>query len=450
MTTDSKHKSADQALEYLCWVVNAEVLFDFAMKTYDFELVIMVAKHTQKDPKEYLPYLKKLQEMDPVFMRYQINFDLKDYDNALLELSKGEDKYFEKCLELITKYELYELALTLFHSNEPLFASVYEHYGNYLKGKKQYYEAGYAYLRSKKEENALKCFVDSGALNEVTSLIRKLKITDEKKLEELFIEFMDVCSAAKKPAEVEKLYAYLKERQVFLDSDTLQIKMMDSLLRGKKWKVAYLFYLETNFPIVHEEFNNGIQLASNLRMNEFKKNKDFFDEKYNRLLKVQNLKRTSPHLFIFDNKMLEDNVSETGSVISSQSGRSMKSKKSSASRTSKKSKAKMAKRTVKEGSPLEEEYLIMILLELKMSKEDIENLRELITVLNYLKLSQDYGKVLDKQLEVYLKNVNPIISDELFSVAQQDFINKSPEMKELFPQLFKAKKNANGELITKD
>ena len=48
----------------------------------------MVAKHTQKDPKEYLPYLKSLQELDPILCRYQINFDLKHYEDALFELSK--------------------------------------------------------------------------------------------------------------------------------------------------------------------------------------------------------------------------------------------------------------------------------------------------------------------------------------------------------------------------
>lgn len=48
----------------------------------------MVAKQTQKDPKEFLPYLKKLQEMDPILMKFQINYDLKYYEDALIELSK--------------------------------------------------------------------------------------------------------------------------------------------------------------------------------------------------------------------------------------------------------------------------------------------------------------------------------------------------------------------------
>ena len=86
--TEEKSSIADQALEYLCWVVNANTLYDYALKTYDFELVIMVAKHTQKDPKEYLPYLKSLQEKESALMRYQINFDMKHYEDALIELSK--------------------------------------------------------------------------------------------------------------------------------------------------------------------------------------------------------------------------------------------------------------------------------------------------------------------------------------------------------------------------
>lgn len=160
-----KHKAADKALEYLCWVVNADILFDFALRTYDFELVIMVAKHTQKDPKEYLPYLKRLKELDHYQMRYQINIDLKNYEDALTQLSKAGDKYFETCLELINKHELYELAFSLFQSDEKLFSAINHAYGQYLVSKKRHFEAGYALLRSEHLKDALKCFTVSFDLN---------------------------------------------------------------------------------------------------------------------------------------------------------------------------------------------------------------------------------------------------------------------------------------------
>ena len=110
---------ADKALEFLCWIVKADTLFDFALKTYDFELVIMCAKHTQKDPKEYLSYLNSLEEIkkkDIILMKYQINMDQKYYSDALIEISKGGDKYFDKCLQLIKDHKLclVQIKLVLF------------------------------------------------------------------------------------------------------------------------------------------------------------------------------------------------------------------------------------------------------------------------------------------------------------------------------------------------
>jgi elongator complex protein 1 len=448
-TNNTKHKNADQALEYLCWIVNADILFDFALKTYDFELVIMVAKHTQKDPKEYLPYLRKLQEMDPVLMRYQINMDLKSYEDALIEVSKGGEAYFDKSLELITKYELYEKAFPLFKDNEALYANVYMNYAKYLEGKKNYIEAGYAFLRAKNNEAAMKNFTNAGAVNEITSLIGRMKITDLELLEDMFSEIIDICSGANKADEVERLFTWLKDKPYFVESLLCQSKLMDTLIRVKKWKLAYMFYYETAFPSVREEFNNQISLAANLRINEFNKNKQLFEEKYNRLLKVQHEKRTNPNLYILDNKLLEDNVSDTGSVVSSVSNKSSKSKKSTSSKMTKKSQKKISKRTVKEGSPLEEDFLIIILSELKLTVQDIDNVREFVSVLNYLKQT-DLSKQITDLLNDYLNNVNPVVTYELISVGQQGIINNNPEMRELFPQLFPEKRGDKKTGIVKD
>ena len=46
-----------EALEYVSWLVKPDRLFDVALTTYDFDLVTLVASQTQKDPKEYVPYL---------------------------------------------------------------------------------------------------------------------------------------------------------------------------------------------------------------------------------------------------------------------------------------------------------------------------------------------------------------------------------------------------------
>ena len=50
-------------------------------------MVLQVAKHTQKDPKQYLPYLKQLQELEPIYRKFKIQKDLKQYTLALAELA---------------------------------------------------------------------------------------------------------------------------------------------------------------------------------------------------------------------------------------------------------------------------------------------------------------------------------------------------------------------------
>ena len=74
--------------------MNPNILYDVALTTYDFELVTLVASQTQKDPKEYVPYLQELKAMDTDFMKYKIESDLKNYERALEMIAKSGDKFF--------------------------------------------------------------------------------------------------------------------------------------------------------------------------------------------------------------------------------------------------------------------------------------------------------------------------------------------------------------------
>jgi hypothetical protein len=103
--------------------------------------------------------------------------------------------------------------------------------------------------------------------------------------------------------------------------------------------------------------------------NEYIKNSQFVEEKYNRLLKVQQEKRLLPkHLMMGENKNWDEGLSETNSQMSNASG---KSKKSNASKITKKNQGKIKKRKIKEGSPIEEDYLIIVLEDIKPQPEEI-------------------------------------------------------------------------------
>ena len=89
-----------EALEYVSWLVNPNRLFDVALTTYNFDLVTLVATQTQKDPKEYVPYLKELKSYPSEhYMKFKVYLDLKNYTKALKKLAKSEDDaHFEEAL----------------------------------------------------------------------------------------------------------------------------------------------------------------------------------------------------------------------------------------------------------------------------------------------------------------------------------------------------------------
>merc|ERR1712137_1218222 len=85
---DKKQITAESALDYMVFLVDVNHLYDVALSLYDFELTIMVASKSQKDPKEYLPFLKDLHALSPKeYQYYTIDMHLKNYRKALKNIS---------------------------------------------------------------------------------------------------------------------------------------------------------------------------------------------------------------------------------------------------------------------------------------------------------------------------------------------------------------------------
>ncbi len=76
----------DEGFRHLLYIVDVNDLFDVALGTYDFDLVLMVAEKSQKDPKEYLPFLNDLKRQNQNYMKYKIDLYLKKYNKALISL----------------------------------------------------------------------------------------------------------------------------------------------------------------------------------------------------------------------------------------------------------------------------------------------------------------------------------------------------------------------------
>eukprot|EP01138_Halocafeteria_seosinensis_P015794 gb/GECG01016118.1/.p1 GENE.gb/GECG01016118.1/~~gb/GECG01016118.1/.p1 ORF type:complete len:1684 (+),score=195.70 gb/GECG01016118.1/:1-5052(+) len=81
----SKHLSADKLLDHLLLLVDSDLLYEESLCTYDLNLVVLVTQKSQKDPKEYLPFLRQLQQLEkrnPLYRNIAIDVYLKRWVEA--------------------------------------------------------------------------------------------------------------------------------------------------------------------------------------------------------------------------------------------------------------------------------------------------------------------------------------------------------------------------------
>lgn len=141
--------TAHDALKYLLYLVNVNDLYDVALGLYDFELVLFVAQKSQKDPKEYLPFLNELKQLEENYRKFRIDNHLKRYEKALTHIVKCGVEKLDECLELIEKNGLYTSAIRLFKATDECYNDVVLQYADHLRAKGVFYEASVMYERGR-------------------------------------------------------------------------------------------------------------------------------------------------------------------------------------------------------------------------------------------------------------------------------------------------------------
>jgi elongator complex protein 1 len=81
--------SSAEALKYVIFLADVNQLYLVALGLYDPDLVLMVAQHSQKDPKEYLPLLARLRSLPPPLARYEVDVLLQRWPRALQHLAQA-------------------------------------------------------------------------------------------------------------------------------------------------------------------------------------------------------------------------------------------------------------------------------------------------------------------------------------------------------------------------
>uniref|UniRef100_A0A8C9YC74 Elongator complex protein 1 n=1 Tax=Sander lucioperca TaxID=283035 RepID=A0A8C9YC74_SANLU len=155
--------SAEEALKYLLFLVNVNDLYEHSLGTYDFDLVLMVAEKSQKDPKEYLPFLNMLKNLEPNYQRYTIDKHLKRYRKALHHLSKCGEEHFREALLLVKEQKLYSEALRLYPTDGAHYKALSCAYAEHLMEQQQAEQAGLLLWRCGEPAAALQAFASSSS-----------------------------------------------------------------------------------------------------------------------------------------------------------------------------------------------------------------------------------------------------------------------------------------------
>lgn len=161
-------EEADMAVAHLCFLADANRLFDAALALYDLELTLLVAQNSQRDPREYMPFLQSLHDLPVLRRRYQIDNHLKKYSKALVSLHALESH--DEVRTYTIKHGLYTTAMDLYKYDRAHLEPITRLYAEHLASQSRHasaatlfeslgdYEAAYPlYASAHKWRESLTC-----------------------------------------------------------------------------------------------------------------------------------------------------------------------------------------------------------------------------------------------------------------------------------------------------
>lgn len=139
----TSEEEADIAIAHLCFLSDANRLYDAALALYDLELALLVAQNAQRDPREYMPFLQSLQAMPELRRKYTIDDNLKNYAKALASLhSLGDHGELQA---YTVKHHLYTTAEDLYQHDPAHLNTISRLHADYFASQSKHSDAATLY-----------------------------------------------------------------------------------------------------------------------------------------------------------------------------------------------------------------------------------------------------------------------------------------------------------------
>ncbi|KAJ8678919.1 hypothetical protein QAD02_014706 [Eretmocerus hayati] len=405
--------SVQEALKYLLFMVDVNVLYDIALGMYDFELVMFVAQKSQKDPKEYLPYLNGLKQLDENYMKYIVDAKLKRYDSALEHIVKLPDR-FEECLTFVQAHNLYSKALRLYNHKSTEYVTIAASYGQYLLDKSMHKEAGLLFVKGKKLKEALEAFKLANSWKDAIVTAVQLGYSPAQMFE-LYDELVLQLIPERRYEEAAKILSKYLNRV----EDTVAI-----LCEGRLWHDAWVESTCSNRQdLIESHVRPGVQAHAEFLVSQLHQHRTDFEKYRMRLSVVRaeaaarkarelageaqiNSDDENHHQDLGD--LISDTTSIAGSTVSKSSRSSGRTYRSSKNR--RKHERKM--HSIKEGSVYEDLALIRALHQLATQaysyRDEARSMSEMLLLINQDQLAAELNEVLDDFLTYIRKSKRDI------------------------------------------
>ncbi|XP_021771209.1 elongator complex protein 1-like isoform X1 [Chenopodium quinoa] len=390
----TSYPSAEEALKHLLWLSDADAVFEAALGLYDLNLAAIVALNSQRDPKEFLPFLQELECMPTLLMQYRVDLRLRRYEKALKHIVSAGETYHSDCMALLKDQpQLFPLGLQLY-SDHSKRMQIYEAWGDHLVDKKCFEEAAMTYLCCSCLEKSLKAYRDCGHWSGVLTVAGLLKFDKEEVLK-LAHELCEELQALGKPAEAAK---------IALEYCGDVNSAISLLVSAREWEEALrIAFMHRNDDLITEVKSASTECAGIL-VSEYEEGLEKIGKYLTRYLAIRQRRlmlaaklRSEEHSV---NDIDDDTISEASSNFSGMSayttGTSKVSTASITSRTSsraRENKRKKNKGKIRAGSPGEELALVDHLKGMAMTIGARRELKSLLSTLLMLGMEETARKL---------------------------------------------------------
>lgn len=154
-------KMAEKAVEHICFLVDVNRLYENALGLYNLDLALLVAQQSQRDPREYLPFIQNLHVLPDLRRKFEIDDHLDRRTKALNHL-QALDAFDELCT-YTTRHALYQEALKLYRYDQARLQVLTNLYAEHLESLSAFREAGLAYESLQNYNKATSCYRAAGA-----------------------------------------------------------------------------------------------------------------------------------------------------------------------------------------------------------------------------------------------------------------------------------------------